>query len=861
MKNKTEIVNIFTRKTLGLTLVLSAAALAFAQEKAGVSGIIVNKKNQPVPYASVTFSNKANKTLSDAVLTDEKGQYTLQLMPGDYDITVEAIDYKKSVVSKNIAKAGNIGALSIEAEPTSTVDGKTKEIQGVVITASATKAYKVELDKKTYDPSQDIVSKGGNLQDVLTNVPSVSVDTDGTVSMRGNSNVKFLINGKPSSLLGIDDGANALQSIPADQIERIEVITNPSSKFEASGTAGILNIILKKDKKMGFNGSVTGTLGYLPRTNLNANLNWRKGNWTWFLNGGGGYQKNESTMKNTTTRKDDIGSLASDAFPFTQYSQQNGKTTRESNTYNVTAGFTHDFSDKTSINFSGMIRSFDTDQTGLNSYNERLYTTPTSGVSNVLRERNSYGNNTNLATQFDLGLDQKIGDNGQLLSASASYQTNKTDGINKIDQRTFIENIVQPNGNIINNVSTDSKTDTFIGKIDYELPIGEKSKLEAGARYDYNRNTYNYFVDQKLNDQPTTTRFDFTSNTVYSEKILGVYAQFKSKIGEKFAYQLGLRSETSKIDVNFQNFDVNGNPANTPEVNKNYTKFFPSAFLSYDLAKNNQILLNYSRRINRPRAFSLIPFMSFDDDRNYFRGNPNLNPTYENSFELGYNLSNKKITFNPTLYFKKSEDEQNRYQYVDQTGAVNTIPFNVGTETNYGLDLNGTYDPYSWWKIMLSADLYGYKNTGSYNLFPDNPKTLNDFSGSGFSYRIRFNNTFKPTKNLSLQIQSFYRAAEKTAMNNRKAMYGIDFGASQTIWKGNGIIGFNIRDIFNTRKMKNFSDNAQFTREMEMQWQPRQFALSFTYKFKQGEKIDAKPKIKKDINSNTKGDEEQGGPM
>ena len=224
--------------------------MAFAQEKAGVSGIIVNKKNQPVPYASVTFSNKANKTLSDAVLTDEKGQYTLQLMPGDYDITVEAIDYKKSVVSKNIAKAGNIGALSIEAESTSTVDGKTKEIQGVVITASATKAYKVELDKKTYDPSQDIVSKGGNLQDVLTNVPSVSVDTDGTVSMRGNSNVKFLINGKPSSLLGIDDGANALQSIPADQIERIEVITNPSSKFEASGTAGILNIILKKYKKM-----------------------------------------------------------------------------------------------------------------------------------------------------------------------------------------------------------------------------------------------------------------------------------------------------------------------------------------------------------------------------------------------------------------------------------------------------------------------------------------------------------------------------------------------------------------------------------------------------------------------------------
>ena len=252
--------------------------------------------------------------------------------------------------------------------------------------------------------------------------------------------------------------------------------------------------------------------------------------------------------------------------------------------------------------------------------------------------------------------------------------------------------------------------------------------------------------------------------------------------------------------------------------------------------------------------------MSFDDDRNYFRGNPNLNPTYENSFELGYSLSKSKFSFNPTLYFKKSQDEQNRYQYVDETGAINTIPYNVGTETNYGLDLNATYDPFKWWKMMITTDLYGYKNEGSFNLFPANPKTLNDFSGDGFSYRIRFNNTFKPNKNLSLQVQSFYRAGEKTAMNDRKAMYGFDFGASQTIWKGNGTIGFNVRDIFNTRKMSFYSDNAQFTRDMEMQWQPRQFSVSLTYRFKQGEKID-QPKRKKDINSNSSGDDEQQGPM
>ena len=264
-----------------------------AQQKINIAGT-VKDNNGGVGYSSITFKNLKDTKLSDAVLADLNGDYKIELAPGNYEVSIEAIDYKKFTKTINIAKSGTIDPFIIVSDGKANLTNTT-DIQGVVITANATKPYKVELDKRTYDPSQDLASKGGSLQDVLQNVPSVTVDTDGSVSMRGSSNVRFLINGKPSSLLGIDDGANALQTIPADQIEKIEVITNASSKFEASGTAGILNIILKKNKKVGFNGSVTGTLGYLPRTNLNANLNWRKGNWTWFVNGGGGYNKNEST--------------------------------------------------------------------------------------------------------------------------------------------------------------------------------------------------------------------------------------------------------------------------------------------------------------------------------------------------------------------------------------------------------------------------------------------------------------------------------------------------------------------------------------------------------------------------------------
>jgi len=284
---QTEILNLITKKTLGLTLVLSAGAMAFAQQKQQISGKIVDAQNNAVPYASISFSNKTVKEnaalFSDATLTDEKGNFTINLIPGNYEITIDAVDFKKLVVTKSIGQNPNLGNIKIESEQQVT-NAKTKDIEGVTLTSTA-KPYKVELDKRTYDVSADITTKGGNLQDVLQNVPSVSVETDGTVSMRGNSNVRFLINGKPSSMLGIDDNANALQSIPADQIEKIEVITNPSSKFESAGTAGILNIILKKTKKTGFNGSVEGTLGYLPTTRLNTNLSWRKGNLTYYLNG------------------------------------------------------------------------------------------------------------------------------------------------------------------------------------------------------------------------------------------------------------------------------------------------------------------------------------------------------------------------------------------------------------------------------------------------------------------------------------------------------------------------------------------------------------------------------------------------
>lgn len=833
--NQTEIISIFTKKTLGLTFVLSAAALAFAQDKVGISGTVVDKSNQPVPYASVTFSNKQSKLLSDATLTDEKGNYKLDLTPGNYDITIEAIDYKKSVVNKQITTAGSIGALSIEPEATAT-NMKTQDIQGVVITATA-KPYKVELDKRTYDPSQDIVSKGGSLQDVLSNVPSVSVDTDGTVSMRGSSNVRFLINGKPSALLGIDDGANALQSIPADQIERIEVITNPSSKFEASGTAGILNIILKKSKKTGFNGSVIGTLGYLPQTNLNTNLSWRKGNLTWFLNGGGGYRESKNTNRNNAT-------FFNAANGGRTQTDQESITKNKNNNYNVSSGLVYDISDKTSVNASGTVRTFESDNLGNITYDYRFLNAPS-----LFTERMNTGSNNNLAFQGDFGLDHKFDDKGQNISLSVSLQSNRSYNDTNVNQVT--NNIFE----LQNSINQNTRNKTLVGKADYELPIGENSKIEAGYRIDINNNNYdNDVLERYASDADFHYLNNFTYNANYREMFNAGYVQFKSKIG-KLGYQVGVRNEYSNVDIEYSNLDPD---SKNIDNKKSYNNLFPTVFLSYEIAKDNQFLVNYSRRIDRPRSWFLIPNPSYTDNQNIFEGNIDLNPSYVDSYELGYSISKGKFTINPTIYFRHTTDDVKMLVYSDD-GVFKTKPINLGTDDRYGLDLNFNWDATKWLKFLGNVDLFGYKTNGTYNDLSVVPEPFS-FEGSGFATRARLTSTIKIDKTFSFQIQGFYRGGQKTQSIDRKDMYALNLGASKTIWKGDGTLSFNIQDIFNTRAMESTAYGSNFVRDSYMQWQPRQFALSLTYRFKQGEKIE-QPKRKKDINSNATGDDQQGGPM
>ncbi|WP_392437898.1 TonB-dependent receptor domain-containing protein [Cruoricaptor ignavus] len=824
MIEKFEAVAIFRRKTLGLAFTMGAAALAFAQEKSTVTGRIVNNQNQPVPYAAVTFES-ANKTNNDAALADDKGNFTVQLVPGNYSVTVEAFDHKKVKIQKQISR-GNIGTIKIERESIGT-NAKTTEIESVTITATA-KPMRVEIDKKVYDPSQDVISKGGNLQDVLQNVPSVNVETDGTVSMRGNSNVKFLINGKPSSLLGIDDGADALKSISAEQIERIEVITNPSSKFEAGGTSGILNIILKKNKRTGFNGSVTGSLGYLPQTSLNANLGWKKGNLSWFLNGGGGYREGEFTTENDLIYK----------VP-TSLKARYERGTSESNMdfYNISSGIVYDFNERTSVNLSGSARTFLADNSGTVDRTYQWLNAP-----ETADRRNTVGRTESYAFQADIGADHKFNNNGHNISVSLSAQKRKSESPSTAGEFQGAQSLFEDFVKQIN------ETKNLIGKVDYELPIGEKSKLEAGYRIDINDFNYDNDISRSEMGSPVFQLPRFTNKTDYTETFNAAYLQFKSKIGEKFGYQLGLRNEHSSVDIDYRNL------ANENIIKKkNYNSLFPSIYLSYELSKGNEFLLNFSRRIDRPRGFFMIPNGRYSNPLNIFEGNIDLDPSFVNSFELGYNFSKRKITLNPTLYYKKTLDDVKVLSYRkdlrdtsdNDPQTLYAKPINLGDEERYGLDLNFSLDPLSWLRLMGSVDLYGYRTTGiaNYEYIDANGMVQNavrNFEGDGFNTRARLNTTFRFDKTLSLQLMGFYRGGRKTATSKSDPMYGMDLGISKTIWKGDGNINFSVQDVFNSRNRTNYSFTEEFDSRNYMKYSPRNFSISLTYRFREGEKVDTR---------------------
>ncbi|MDR2121960.1 MAG: TonB-dependent receptor [Flavobacteriaceae bacterium] len=774
--------------TFFVTGCLLVSSFLFSQS-IKITGTVIADNGRPVPYSSVSLISLEDTSKIYGDLTDEKGNFSIDVIPGEYEITVDQVGFESYFDQKSLFESTSLGNMEIRLAG--------KELEEVIVQGTAP-IYRVELDKKIYDVTQDLTARGGTLSDVMQNVPSLSVDVDGTVSLRGNDNVKILIDGKPSAMLGISDTGEALKMIPADMVERIEVVTNASARYEASGTAGIINIITKKNKKAGITGSIE-VLGGTPQLyGTNINLGYGKKKWNWFANAGLRYSKSEGENSYLYSKFNPLGDEISRSL-------QNGTREREGTGFNFSTGFNFNFNENNSLTTSVGYRTSRRNGLGITNYDDIF---PIKAYS----QRKETQHNNEHGIDGSLNFTHNFLKKGNVLTVDGNFNYTTDDSNSDIYDSKL--------GKSLNN----NNRTGFMIKSDYVLPFKEGSQLEAGVRADYSKTKTDFSLNETDGSGIWTINPGYTDKTHYEENILSAYIQYGNKFGD-FSFLAGLREETSFIKVK--------SDKENSSITKDYTDLFPTLHLNYNFSEKSQLQVSYSRRVNRPRSRMLIPYKNLSDNRNTFQGNPDLDPSYTDSYELGFNIQNRVWGITPSVYYQRTNNPFQRITLSDASGNLNTMPVNLGYENRYGGELSYTINPFQWWRIFGEINLFQYENFGE-NTYTDvitGIEKTEDLAKKGFTWRTRLNMTLKIPTLFNLQLQGSYSSPRKMGQNEMKEMYGLNVGISKDVLKGKGTILLNVQDVFNSRKMKQETFGENFYQYSEMQWRPRQITLSFTYRF------------------------------
>lgn len=806
----------FQSSTLLIIFLFSAFA-AFAQggpgapaggPKVKVTGKLIEGDTKlPLEFATVTLFTTSDVVVNGS-MTDAKGEFTVEVPSGTYNIKLGFISFKTTEINgKEITDNVNLGTIALAPDAT---------LLGDIEIVAERSTVEIKLDKRVYSIGNDMMVKGGTVSDVLDNVPSVSVDAEGNVALRGNQSVTILIDGRPSTLAG-SNVAEVLRLLPADSVDKVEVITNPSARYDAEGGGGIINIVLKKGKANGFNGSVIATTGDPDNHGIATNLNFRSENFNLFSNIGYNYRKNPgNSFTNTEYLNQDNTSKS-----FTNERRENDRLRKG---FNASFGLEYFLSDKTtwtnSVNFRRNKGGNVTDTYFDNFDASRSYLDTRYRVNDETSDDNNVNFSTNLVHKFN--------DNGHELKVDGSVSMSREDNSAGISD-TVLGSGTSNNQRTLNNEDENRS----LLQADYVLPIGEKSRFEAGYRGSFSEletdaRAENFTGGIWANDP------NYTNLLQYKEKVNALYSQFGSKIG-KFSYLLGLRWEDSNIDVNLLTINEYNN--------KRYNNFFPSAFLTYEFNESTNVSLSYSRRINRPRGRFLNPFSGLESNINIFRGNPDLNPSMTNAFDIGFLKKWNKVTLSTSAYLNITDDSfqfirQLNGAYVNGTPVTITSPLNLAKEYRFGFEFNVNYNPFKWWKINSNFNFFRNETQGDYTytyLDEQSNETVTQFEDlnrTAFAWTTRVNSKISLPYKIDWQLNGNYEGPQNTAQGRRVGVASANTSLSKDILKDKATIGINVQDIFNSRKMKNetFIDNVSRSYS-EMQWRQRQITLSFTYRF------------------------------
>ncbi|TSE09033.1 TonB-dependent receptor domain-containing protein [Aquimarina algiphila] len=781
----------------------------FSKNPITITGYVLDQDtNEPLEYATIAFFSPKLKKVVTGGITNEEGKFSIEVTPGVYDVSIEFISFKtKKLQKQKLFKNTNLGKISLGLD--------TETLDDVVVIAEKT-TVEIKLDKKIYNVGKDLTVSGGTVSDVLDNVPSVSVDVEGNVALRGNDNVRILINGKPSGLVGLNS-TDALRQLPAESIERVEVITSPSARYDAEGTAGILNIILRRSKLQGVNGAITVNSGYPLAGGISGNINYRTGDFNFFTTSGYRYRESPGNSLNETK----FFNIDSDGIdnPDT-FLNEDRDFDRIRKGLNSNVGVEWYINKTSSITTSFLYRSSD------NESNTTNIITELDANGNIISQNTRFDPETEDDTtkQYSLNYTKDFDDTGHKLTFDFQIEDSSEEERSQITQ----ENITTTEL-----VNTLEDQDRILLQADYVLPIGEKSQFELGYRGNFNELDTDFLVQFEDNGI-TTTDTDLSNTLLYREQVNAAYTQFGSKWG-KLSYLLGLRTESTRITIDQQ--------TSNEFSKKNYIDVFPTINLGYELSKKQSLTLGYNRRIRRPRSRFINPFPSRSSATNIFQGNPDLDPSYANTFDLGYLNRMGKLTLNTSIYYNHSTQI---FTFISEdTGDTATIgaddnnpgtevpvirrrPINLTSSDRYGFEFTLTYNPSRKWRL-----------NGNFNAFQNNIRGENNgenLDADIFSWFARINNKVTLPAKIDWQTSIFYRGPNENAQTRSDGIFSMTLAFSKDVFKEKGSLTFNISDVFNSRKRMSTSTTSTFISDSEFQWRERSFNLSFTYRFNQKKK-------------------------
>ena len=780
-----------------------------------ITGKVIDQEtNTPLEYATLVLQSIRNPEKVTGGITDSNGVFNVETPPGRFNIRVEYISYKTYELKDQVLRTStDLGTIPLALD--------VEQLQAVEVVGERT-TVEIRLDKKVYNVGKDLTNSGATISDALDNIPSVTVDVDGAVALRGNGNVRILINGRPSALAGFGS-TDALRQLPADAIEKVEVITSPSARYDAEGTAGILNIVLKKEKTRGVNGTINTTVGFPEAASLTANLNLRKEKYNLFTTLGYSYREPPGNGFADNT-------YFSDASEFDRIIEERD-INRINSGFNLNLGVEYFLTETSSITASAFARTNDGED-----ITENIATGFVGTEINRIALRVEDEQEEEKSAQFSLNYNNDFNTEGHKLTIDLQLSYDEEFKPTPITENQTFPNIA-PIANL--NIEELELQNEYLAQVDYVLPMGD-AQFEAGYRGNWEQSDTDFYLEEELDlgSGVFVPNAGLVNRFVFNQNVNSFYTQYGNKFGD-FSFLAGLRLENTRLKGEIVGADV----ASLQEIlgeeiainfDKNYLGLFPTLNLIYELAENENISLGYNRRINRPRGRFINPFPSQSSRTNIFQGNPDLDPAFANAFDLGYLKRWEKLTLTSSIYYQKETNSFERIQ--EETGQVTSdgivvirsIPINLATNQRVGAELGLLYNPAKWLRLNGSFNFFQFNSDGEFNGV--------DFGATNTSWFSRFSSKVTLPGKIDWQTNAFYRGPTNNAQTENEGIFTLNLAFSKDILKDKGTLALNVSDLLNSRKRISSTVTPFFTSEREFQWRERQFTISFVYRINQKKK-------------------------